>query len=114
MIRSILIPAAAAIAMATIAAPAAAQSVRDVNYGDLDLSNSAGKTALRDRVSTAVNQVCGKAEPRAIHSPRAVETCRTDTWAITEPQLIAVLSRPTVNILADARMVIGRGRTAAR
>ena len=114
MIRSILIPTVAALAVATVAAPAAAESTRYVTYGDLDLSSSAGQTALRDRVSTAVNQVCGKVEVRDIHSPKAVETCRTDTWAMTEPQLNAVLSRPPVKILADARIVIGRARTAAR
>jgi UrcA family protein len=114
MIRSILMPAVAALAVATVAAPAAAESTRYVTYGDLDLSNSAGQTALRDRVSTAVNKVCGKAEPRDIHSLEAVETCRADTWAMTDPQLNAMFSRPTVRILADARLVIGRARTAAR
>ena len=113
MIRSILIPAVAALAVATVAAPAASESIRYVSSGDLDLSNSMGQTALRDRVSTAVNQVCGRAEVRNVHSLGAVEACRTDTWASTEPQLNAVLNRPTVRILADASIVVGRAGTAA-
>jgi UrcA family protein len=94
-------------------APAAAQSVRYVSYGDLDLSNSAGETTLRDRVSTAVNQVCGRRDSRNVHSLRAVESCRRVTWAMTEPQLNEVLGSPTVEILAHARIVVGKARTAA-
>jgi UrcA family protein len=112
MIRSILMPAAA-LAIAIVAAPAAAQSVRYVSYGDLDLSNSAGETTLRDRVSTAVNQVCGRRDSRNVHSLRAVESCRRVTWAMTEPQLNEVLGSPTVEILAHARIVVGKARTAA-
>jgi UrcA family protein len=113
MIRSILMPAAAALAIAIVAAPAAAQSVRHVSYGDLDLSNSAGRKMLRDRVSTAVNHVCGRTEPRNVYSLGEVESCRRETWATTEPQLNAVLGRPTVEILAHARIVVGKARTAA-
>ena len=114
MFRSILISAGAVLAVAAVAAPVAAESTRHVPYGDLDLSSAAGATELRQRVSTAVNQVCGKIEVRNIHSPEMVQTCRTETWAMTEPQLNAVLSQPTVRILANASITVGRANTAAR
>ncbi|HYD23803.1 MAG TPA: UrcA family protein [Croceibacterium sp.] len=112
--RNIVITSAlTALSLAVIATPAAAEATRYVSYADLDLTNSAGRAALRQRVSDAVEQVCGKADVRNIHSANQVAECRTDTWAATQPQLNEVLGG-SVRVLANATIAIGQAVSARR
>ena len=108
--RNIVLSALAAASLVTFVTPAAAEPTRYVSYGDLDLSGPAGRTALRQRVTHAVEQVCGGIEARNIHSGEAVQACRTDTWSTVQPQLNAAFGA-SVRILADARIAIGRARS---
>lgn len=96
-----------ALAVSLAATAAAAQPTRYVDYGDLDLSSPAGRSTLRQRVTTAVEQACGPIEVRNIHSGPVIEACRTDTWAMVQPQLDAAFGG-SVEFVADARIAIRR------
>lgn len=54
-----------------------------VHYGDLDISTSAGATALLDRVSVSAMQACTKRQDREFPRPPAqrYEQCRRDAVA---------------------------------
>lgn len=109
MIRSILISTVDIASIATAAAPAAAESISQrVGYADLNLASPAGIAALRQRVATAVKQICGKAEVRDIHSDNRVEDCRRKARAGVEPQLALALSGGIQ--LAEAQTPRQRGR----
>lgn len=109
--RPLVVSALAAASLAALATPAAARSTRTVVYSDLDLSNAAGRTMLRQRVTNAVDQVCGPVEVRNVHSGTEVAACRTDTWAAVQPQLDAALGA-SVELVADARITIPAKRGA--
>jgi UrcA family protein len=109
MTRSVLIPALAALALASFATPAPAQETYVVSYGDLDIASPAGRTVLIQRVSSAVERVCGDSDVRNLHSGKAVKACRTETWQTVQPQLAAVLSA-SVRVLADATITVGQAR----
>src|SRR5262245_29783578 len=108
--RNTVVSALVAASLATFATAAAAESTRYVDYGDLDLSSAAGRTELRQRVTTAVEQACGPVEVRNIHSGEVIAACRTDTWAEVQPQLDAAFGG-SVEFVADARIAIRRKGT---
>ena len=77
--------AAAALASAVTTSPvfakAATPGVRVVSYADLDLSSSAGRARLEQRINAAVRDVCGEAPSFDLARRRAVAECRVETRA---------------------------------
>ena len=84
MLKPILF-AAAALASAVSISPAFAKAttpgVRVVSYADLDLSSSAGRTRLEQRINAAVRDVCGETPSFDLAGRRAVVECRVQTRA---------------------------------
>ena len=75
--------AAAALASAVTTSPvfakAATPGVRVVSYADLDLTSSAGRARLEQRINAAVRDVCGEAPSFDLVRRRAVAECRVET-----------------------------------
>jgi UrcA family protein len=84
MLKPILF-AAAALASAVSISPAFAKAstpgVRVVSYADLDLSGSAGRSRLEQRINAAVRDVCGETASVDLAGRRAVAECRAETRA---------------------------------
>jgi len=84
MLKPILF-AAAALASAISISPAFAKAVtpgvRVVSYADLDLSGSAGRARLEQRIDAAVRGVCGEAPRFDLARRQVVEDCRAETRA---------------------------------
>ena len=73
------IAAATLMALASAAPALAADravSAITVEYGDLDLSTSAGVNALRHRLVMASHGVCGESDPRQMGSAADMQACR--------------------------------------
>lgn len=94
------IVAYAILAAAALAAPAAEARSRDdavvtarITFGDLDLSQPAGRAALERRVSAAVRQLCpapSAADPKAQANYRI---CREDVSESAHQKLAMALDR---------------------
>lgn len=99
-----LIPIAI-LSSAVIAHPALASEggKQIVSYGDLDLSNPAGITALDNRIASAVWKVCGKADPQDLLSANRVRHCRTETLSDVQLQRSKVLAMRNGSIEVAAR-----------
>ena len=83
IIASALLTGAALKAVPALAEPAAAQDVNVsiVETADLDLSTSAGKRALDQRLVIAARDVCGSASDADLEGKNAVRDCRADVLA---------------------------------
>ncbi len=84
MLKPILFAAAAlasAVTISPVFAKAATPGVRIVSYADLDLSSSAGRARLEQRIDAAVRDVCGEAPGFDLARRKAVEDCRIETRA---------------------------------
>lgn len=74
------ITAASDMGHAAHAQPPAAQTVA-IHYGDLDLSSSAGRTALEHRIRHAIRTACGDASTADLEGQNMVAACRDDLQA---------------------------------
>lgn len=99
--------------VALLAAPLQAQAIdldtRTVDYGDLDLSSSAGRKALDRRLTAAVNQVCGELTARSALINRAVRECRETTLADAHAQRDIAIAQYRGRTNGDRDLVL-RGR----
>ena len=101
--RKSIVTVLAALAAASIAAPAAAQEASvHVPYGDLDLADPAGVAALEDRIAVAVEAVCSKVEPRRIRTQVAWEECKARSLADAMEQLSTKLPAVSVALAASS------------
>jgi UrcA family protein len=88
-----LIAMTSTVLLAATAAPAVAQSGGGapqtvVSYADLNLSSSAGRTELQQRLSHAVDMVCPTSSQRmGLDQRAAYDSCRKQAWASIRPQL---------------------------
>ena len=98
------------IGLAAGAAPAFASSPEGitVSYADLNLASVAGRDILDRRIAGAAEQLCGQARPVELSWAAAVETCRAETIALTQPQRNAAVGlRGTVQV-SEANLRVNR------
>lgn len=86
---------AASMSAAAFAVPAAAsEDVRpraEVRYGDLDLSQAAGRAQLTSRIQRAARKICGARFERDLQRRAASQACRAEAMRSVEVQLASVL-----------------------
>ena len=96
------------------AAPALAQAPAaiTVGYADLNLSSAAGRNALDRRIANAAEQLCGYAHPLELGWAAAVESCRAETIAATQPQRNAALGLSGTVEISQADQIVRVNRAA--
>lgn len=101
---------AAMIANVAAVAPALAQGAPsvEVSYGDLNLTSDAGRQILDRRIANAAAQLCGEARPVELTWNAAVEACRSETIASTQPQRDAAVRYGTVQIASAPVVRVSR------
>ena len=104
-VRSSVLAAAALVAgflnigLAVAPAFAAAPQSIAVSYADLDLSNTVGREILDRRIANAASTLCGEFRSVELGWAAAVQACRAETIASTQPQRNAALGlRGTVEV----------------
>lgn len=97
-----------------VAGPALAQSPQgiEVFYGDLNLGNLAGREVLDRRIANAAAQVCGQFRNVELNWAAAVQACRTETIALTEPQRNAAIGLSGTVQVSDAGQIVRVSRAA--
>jgi UrcA family protein len=75
-----------------LAEAAPAQNVSIVQTGDLDLSTSAGRSALDHRLVIAAREVCGMASDVDLAGKNEVRQCRSDVLAQARARSEAVVA----------------------
>jgi len=89
---------------ASIAAPASAREASVVvSFGDLDLTDPAGKAVLDERIAAAVEEVCAKTEPRLLRGRAAWEECKAKSLADAMDQLAAIAPPANVALAASTK-----------
>ena len=82
------------------------QSVR-VSFADLNLASPGGRAALDRRLSRAVDQVCGMAEPANLDQAAPIDRCRKAAQASASSQRQVAIStaqqRSTIQLAARDR-----------
>ena len=112
-VRPSILAAAALVAglnIALAAAPAIAQAPAGiaVSFADLNLASVAGRDILDRRIAGAAEQLCGQARAVELSWAAAVETCRAETIALTQPQRNAAVGlRGTVQV-SQANLRVNR------
>ena len=93
------IASAVAVALSSIAAaPAVAQEVQIVvNYGDLNLSTTAGVQTLDARLEAGVKAVCGRPDVRDVKAGAAYTQCRDAAMLSVNEQLARQGARVAAN-----------------
>ena len=84
MLKPILFAAATLVSAVTTSplfAKPVTPEVRVVSYSDLDLSSSAGRSRLEQRIQAAVRDVCGDAPSFDLARRHAVRECIIETSA---------------------------------
>jgi UrcA family protein len=82
MMRKLVVPAFAALSLATFAQPATAeQVVVKVAYADLDLASPSGVATLQARIAGAVKTACAKPDLRDLKSMQVWSVCVADAKA---------------------------------
>lgn len=66
-------------------------SSRTVRYDDLDLRNESGRQRLQERISNAVEAVCGHKSERSLAEKMAANRCRAATMAMVQPKYVAAI-----------------------
>ncbi len=103
MLASVAI-AAAALAAAPAAAQESAEPTSMVSYGDLNLSQEAGRITLGHRIRAAARSVCGVPRGPLVSEFAAVRTCRAQTIAVANAKVDQVLasrgSGPSITVAA--------------
>ena len=102
--RIIIVPALAAISLAVLSTPAAAETVSiSVPYRDLDLSTPAGMAALDGRIEAATQRICGRAEVRRVRDGVDYQRCLQETRASVSLELAKVTGNRDVMALNTPR-----------
>ena len=83
-----------------------------VGYADLNLSSAAGREILDRRIANAAERLCGYAHPLELGWTAAVEACRAETIAATEPQRNAALGRSGTVEIGQADQIVRVNRAA--
>ena len=108
MLKRIVLPVLAL----TAATPALAETVSvAVPYGDLDLTEQAGREALDERLARAARKVCGPIAPRDLKQMTARRSCLADARASYQAQVELALSNANarrVAVLADKIALLTR------
>lgn len=84
MIRLTSLAIAAAVLSIGAIAPASAEDVVRVSYGDLDLSTASGKTVLTSRLHRAADSLCFAGKVRDLG---VLAACRDDVMASVRPAI---------------------------
>ena len=103
---SFAVTAALIKAVPALAEPAPAQNVSIVRTADLDLSTSAGRSTLDQRLVVAANEVCGTASDADLAGKNDVRRCRHNALAEARAKtgtLIAGRSAQRVILVASSR-----------
>ena len=96
-----------------VAGPAFAQSQGiEVFYGDLNLGNVAGRDVLDRRIANAAAEICGQFRNVELSWAAAVQACRTETIALTEPQRNAAIGLSGTVQVSDAGQTVRVSRAA--
>lgn len=78
----------------TVAAPAAAETVRvPVSYSGLDLNSPAGIAELDARIGRAVDQICGRPFPDTLTSRYTLRRCQTEARSSVQAQRADALAQ---------------------
>lgn len=102
--RKITVSALAALSLAVLATPAAAETrTITVPYADLDLSVPAGMATLQHRVDAAAREICGKAEVRSIADTADQKKCMQQTQASVTIEIARVTGNRAVLALNSPR-----------
>ncbi len=104
ILLSALITGAAIKAVPAFAEPAVGNvNISVVNTGDLDLSTSAGKRALDQRLVIGAREVCGTASDVDLEGKNEVRACRAEALAKARAESEQLASRGSGTILVAAR-----------
>lgn len=91
----IIVPALAALSLASASTPASAEPVSvEVEYTDLNLSDPAGLAALDRRIERAISRVCGD-RPRQLSEVRLQQRCAAAARASANEQVARVTRNST-------------------
>lgn len=74
---------------------------RTVSTSDLDLATQAGQVALKRRVATAIERVCGSYAAASQERMEAIRQCRAEAMLRIRPRLIALENRDRQVARAD-------------
>ena len=116
-VRSIVLAAAAVAATLLTfgaAVPAIAQPAEGilVSYADLNLRNEAGRETLDRRIAGAAAQLCGSFRSNELRWAAAVQACRAETIALTEPQRNAAVGLQGTVQVSEAAPAVRVSRAA--
>lgn len=102
--RQIIVPVLAALSLAVLSTPAAAETVSiAVPYGDLDLSTSKGMATLDGRIEAATARICGRPDARRVRDGADHERCLRETQASVRLELARLTGNRGVLALNAAR-----------
>lgn len=82
----------AAISFAAVAASAAETSRIDVRTSDLDLASTSGQAMLEQRVTHAVDRICGSAHARSTWEQQNYADCSKAARADAAPRIDAMVA----------------------
>lgn len=96
------------------AAPAVAQAPAGiaVSYADLNLASQAGRASLDARIAGAAARLCGFATPVELGWAAAVDSCRSETIALTQPQRNAAVGLSGTVRVSEAGQIVRVNRAA--
>ena len=100
LLKAALVSAVAFAGHAAAQSPAPVPSIR-VSYSDLDLTTSAGREALSDRLRSAVNKVCS-VPAGGIDETLERQSCIRDTSAEVRRKADIAIARAKQKQLGDA------------
>jgi UrcA family protein len=104
----LLVAAAALVAASPVYAHSHGQ-VRTVSYADLDLSNAAGRAALKQRIDRAVDRVCAVEGDRSLAMAMASRRCVAETHERTRSAVEVAMLKGDTRL---ASVATGLGVTA--
>lgn len=102
IMRKIIVPALAALSLATLSTPVSAETQSiTVQYADLDLTSSAGMATFEGRIAAAAWKICGKAEVRRLRDGVDQQRCMRETQASVALEIARLTgTRPAVALNA--------------
>jgi UrcA family protein len=100
--HKIIVPALAALSLATLPTPASAQTTSvTVPIADLDLSTEAGRATLESRIEAAKARICGTVEVRQVREGADRQRCLEETEASVRAEIARVTAK-------DATLAVNR------
>lgn len=98
-----IVAAGLATALTIFAAPVTAEPAYStakvtVDYDGIDLTTSKGRQALDRRINAAISSMCGQAVFGTREEAEALQQCRSEARAATEPQIQKVLASASVSV----------------